>query len=606
MTLPKGYVGKILRVDLSRGKIKSTDLDEELAIKYIGGYGIGGKILYDEVPPWVAPLDPANKLIFATGPITGTIAPAAGRHTVITKSPLTGYFGDANSGGLWGAELKMAGYDVIVITGRPTTPQYLYINDGKCELRQANQYWGMDAREADRAIRADLGEKDAKAATIGVAGENLVRYAGIVNDEANRIAARCGVGAVMGFMKLKAVVVKGQSRISVANPEALRNLSRDITTHVRSNDDLVSFTKGGTPSFFEMVWEIGDVPAYNWSRGDFGGEGDPGVSKIAYPGGYEKIFSGNRACYICPIACRRLSTVKEGPYSFEEKVEGPEYETMAAFGPNCGIDNIECIAKLNDLCNLYGLDTMSAGSTIAFAMECFENNLLTKDDTDGIELRFGNCDAAIEVLNKIVKRDGFGDILAEGTRRAARLIGKGAEAYAMEVKGLEIAMHDPRAGQAFGVHYACTPTGGRHTEGLPFGQEMSGDRFSTEGKAAVAKTSEDWTAFHKSTGFCEFASEMSAYNNDNTIEVFNAVTGLSLDYNKALLTGERIFNLKKSFNVQHGATKEEDKLPKRLLTEITKSGVVNKLPEMINEYYSIRGWDKNSRLTPEKIRELNL
>jgi aldehyde:ferredoxin oxidoreductase len=601
-----GYVGRILRVDLWRKKAVGEPLSKEVAVKYVGGYGLGGRILYDEVPPWVAPLDPENRLLFATGPLTG-IAPIAGRYCVITKSPLTGYFGDANSGGLWGAELKRAGYDVIILSGRSFEPIFLFVSDGKCEIHSAKQYWGLNAREGDRAIRKDLGERDAKAATIGIAGENLVRFAGITNDEANRMAARCGVGAVMGFKKVKAVVVRGDKSIEAADPDALKKINREIVRRVKSDQFLLSFTKGGTPSLFEMVWEIGDVPAYNWSRGDFGGQGDPAVPKISYPGGYEAILSGIRACHNCPIACRRICSVKEGPYAFEDNVEGPEYETQAAFGPNCGIEDIKVIAKLNDLCNLYGLDTISAGSTVAFAMECFERGLIDTGDTDGIDLRFGNGESAIEIIHKIAKREGFGNILAEGTRRAARIIGAGAEAYAIHVKGMEIAMHDPRAAQGIGVHYACAPTGGRHTEGLTLAAEMAGDRFSTEGKAALAKSVEDWAAFYNAAGFCHFALEFNAYTKDSAIETFNVVTGVALSYNQAMLIGERIFNLKRAFNMKHGATSQEDTLPDRLLKQTAKSKTVCNLSAMLPEYYKIRGWDmKSGKPTVEKLLQLGL
>jgi len=599
-----GYAGQILMVDLTRGKSTVKPLNRELASNYIGGYGIGGRILYDEVPPWVSSLDPANKLIFATGPATGGTTPVAGRHTVITKSPLTGFFGNANSGGFWGAELKMAGYDAIVVTGRSPKPVFLFVKDGKCEILNADAYWGKDAREADRSIRKDLNENEAKAATIGIAGENLVRFAGIVNDEANRIAARCGVGAVMGFKKLKGIVVRGSERVPVADPEGLKKVSLDIIKHIKTDNFLQTFTKGGTPGLFEMVWQIGDVPAYNWSRGDFGGSGDPGVEKIAYPGGFEKVLSGNRACHVCPIACRRIVTV-QGPCAFEENVEGPEYETLAAFGSNCGMDNVEILSKLNDLCNLYGIDAISAGSTIAFAMECFEKGLIDRGDMDGLDLQFGNGEAMITILEKIARRDGFGNILAEGTRRASKIIGQGSEAYAMHVKGMEIAMHDPRACQGSGVLYATASTGGSHTEGLLI--ETSNERFSTVGKAAQAKKVADWTAFYNASGFCHFGPEMNAYSADNIINAFNAITGLSIDYNEALKAGERIFNLKRAFNIRHGLTRKDDTIPERLLKETTKSGVVNNLNAMLPEYYRLRGWDEyTAKPTPEKLSDLKL
>lgn len=613
-------MGKILRVNLTLTKIWIEDTDIGLLKKYIGGYGTAGRILYDEVPPWVGALDPANKLIFTAGPVTGTIAPATGRHTVVSKSPLTGYFGDANSGGFWGAEMKFSGFDMIIVTGRAKKPVYLWVNEGRAELKDATAYWGMNAREADRAIRKDLGEPNARVSTIGQAGENLVRIAGIMNDEAERSAARCGLGAVMGFMNLKAVAVRGHQKVPVVNPDKLKEITSKVVENVKTNPHVQAFTKGGTPLHFEPLFAVGDTPAYNWSRADFGGAGDPYVKKIAYPGGYEEIYDGHRACYLCPVSCRRVVTVKNDKYSTEPKVEGPEYETVVYLGSDVGVNDPKVIGKANDLCNLYGLDTISTGSTIAFAMECYERGIITKQELDGIDLRFGNGDALIEMIHKIANREGFGNVLAEGSRRAAKLIGKGSEYYAIHVKGVEIAAHDPRGFQGGGPHYACTPTGGRHSEGMTMPWEVLGmprdqlglpkaeGRFSTKGKGVAAKVEEDWMAFIASAGFCWFADVMGAYGNlEYFIDVYNAVTGMSIDIKEALKVGERIFTIKKAFNVKHGATRAEDTLPKRLLTEKGKVGSVVELDKTLPEYYEARGWDPaTSKPRPEKLKELEL
>ncbi len=381
-----GYVGRALRIDLTRRKSLIQPLSSEYAFKYIGGYGIGGRILYDEVPPWVEAFDPQNLLIFCTGPVNGTPTPVAGRHSVVTKSPLTGFFGDANAGGFWGAELKAAGYDMIVVSGRAQKPTYLFIRDGEVRFGDASPYWGMNARDADRSLRKDLGDDRIQVSNIGQAGENLVRFAGILTDEANRIAGRCGVGAVMGFMRLKAVAVRGTGRVRVADPEEFRKISNDVIKFVREDKNVQMFSKGGTPHYFGPLWQIGDTPGFNYSARPL----DP--EPLSWPGGYETILSGTRSCYPCPIGCRRISTVTEGPYAFEPKVEGPEYETVSMLGSNCGVSDPRAVAKANDLCNLYGLDTISTGGTIAFAMECFERGLLTKEDTDGLDLRFDRED----------------------------------------------------------------------------------------------------------------------------------------------------------------------------------------------------------------------
>jgi aldehyde:ferredoxin oxidoreductase len=584
----------------------------------VGGSGIGGRILYEEVPPWVGALDPQNLLIFSTGPATGTNLPIAGRHTVVTKSPLTGYFGDASGGGFWGANLKFSGYDIVVVTGRADKPLMLYVDDGEPKLMSAESYWGMDARESDRAVRNDIGRKDARVATIGKAGEKLVRYAAIMNDEADRTAARCGVGAVMGFMKLKAVAVWGDRKVPVKDEKGVAAIYKEVATHVKENPGKIAFSKGGTPAYLAVAWELGDAPAYNWGRSDFG-PGDAGIEKLAWPGGYEQILAGTKSCYLCPIACRRVSHVDDGNYRIEPNVEGPEYETQAALGPNCGIDNVKALAKLNDLCNLYGIDTISLGGTIAFAMECFEKGLISRQDTDGIELKFGNADAAIEMTHRIASREGFGNILAEGSRRAAQIIGKGAEEYAIQVKGMEIAMHDPRAFQGGGPHYACTPTGGRHTEGITMHLELSGgrevlgypnpmDRFSTQGKGRAAKVIEDWWTAISIMGWCIYADPTWGYPSEELLlRSYAAITGIPLTFQDALKAGERVFNLKKAFNVKHGATRAEDTLPKRLLTLPSKYGAVVKLDETLPQYYEARGWDPaTSKPEVKKLLELGL
>ncbi|MEM3891225.1 MAG: aldehyde ferredoxin oxidoreductase family protein [Nitrososphaerales archaeon] len=607
-----GYLGKILRIDLTRKKHLTQPLPPELAYNYIGGYGVGGRILYDEVPPWVGAFDPQNLLIFATGPVNGTPTPVAGRHSVVSKSPLTGFFGDANAGGFWGAELKAAGYDLVVITGRAPKPTYVFIRDGEVRFGDASPYWGMDARASDRSLKRDLGDAKIQVSNIGQAGENLVRFAGILTDEANRIAGRCGLGAVMGFMKLKAVAVRGEGKVPIAHPEELRKISGEVIKFVKEDKNVQMFSKGGTPLYFGPLWQLGDTPGFNYTAKQLNPEG------LSWPGGYDAILSGTRSCYLCPIGCRRISTVKEGAYSFEPNVEGPEYETVSMLGSNCGVTDAKAVAKANDLCNLFGLDTISTGGTLAFAMECFEKGLLTKEDTDGVDLRFGNAEAMIKMIEKIAFRDGFGDILAEGSRRAAKIIGKGAEEYAIQVKGVELAAHDPRVFQGGGPHYACAITGGRHTEGITIDWEILGrprdglglpkPTDSPEGKGVAAKVIEDWTAFISSAGWCWFADINAAYMvEENFVKTFNAVTGLNLTLKDALLAGERIINIRKAFNVKHGATRADDKLPKRLLEEKGRTGKVVDLSKTLDEYYEARGWDKNtSKPTKETLIKLGL
>lgn len=610
-----GYMGKILRVELTRGRISEEELKEDLVKKYIGGYGTAARILYEEVPPWVGALDPLNELIFSTGPVCGTATPTASRYTAVTKSPMTGYFGDASSGGFFPAELKFSGFDMIIFTGKAAKPTYLWVNNGKPELRNAEPYWGMDARQTEKALRQDLGDPRIQVACIGQAGENLVRYAAIMTDNAGRSAARCGVGAVMGSKRMKAVAVRGNRKVPVADSDGLVKLARDVSNAYRANANSQLFTRYGTPNMFASTWSIGDTPSCNWS--DNYEEVDH--ERLEFPGGYDEISRGHTTCYNCTLGCRRVVGVKTGASGVEEKVEGPEYETQAALGSDCGISDINVVAEANDLCNRYGLDTISAGCTIAFAMECYERGILSREETDGVALKFGNGEALAEFVERISFRKGFGNVLAEGARRASRVIGKGSDRYAIEVKGLEIAMHDPRAFQGGGPGYACTITGGRHTECITLAWETGGiaphpcyagavDRFSTEKKGWLAKVNQDWRAAINIMGWCLFA--WFHYEAAERFPAFyTAVTGLEMDVARMMRAGERVFNLRKAFNVHHGCGRDEDRLPERLLREGGEraQGAVVQLDKTLPEYYAARGWDPaRSVPTRGKLNELGL
>jgi len=614
-------MGKILRINLSTKKISEQELKEDFLKIYVGNIGIGGKILYDEVPLWADAFDPMNRLIFSTGPVTGTITQTAGRHTVITKSPLTGCFGDASAGGYFGAELKFAGYDGIVFYGRAEKPVFIWINDGQVDIKDASAYWGMDARECDRALVKDLGDKKIQVCCIGQAGENLVRFSAIMHDDAGRAAARCGVGAVMGFMNLKAVAVRGSKKVPVADEEKLSKAMREIMLHYKNSEYVQRFHRGGTPASYSTVMMIGDSPTYNFANEEFGSFNEDRIKKLSWPGGYELILEKTNTCYICTIACRRVAKEGEGKYKLKEGgVEGVEYENLSMLGSNCGIDDIFAINLMNDLCNRYGLDTISTGGVIAFAMECYERGIIDKKDTDGLELKFGNADAAIELIHKIAKREGIGNLLAEGSRRASQIIGKGSEKYAIQVKGLEMPAHDPRAFQGGGPHYACCPEGADHMEGITLSIEAFGfsfkelgivgpyNRFDTEGKGELAKKIEDWWNFVNTMGWCLFSAYR--YGDVNRFVIaYNAVTGLNIDLKEALRIGERMYNLKRAFNYKHGIKKEEDTLPERLLKEPNKraENSVVKLEITLPQYYKARGWDeKTGAPKKEKLLELGL
>ena len=612
-----------MNVELTRGKISASPLRNELAERFIGGVGIASRILYDMVPPWVDAFDPLNHLIFTTGVLTGTRVPCVGRYFVAAKSPLTGYFGDSNAGGFLGAELKFAGYDAIDVSGKAPKPVYLRITDGEAKIEDATAYWGMNTRDADRAIHKDLGDRNIKVADIGDAGENLVRFASIMSEDAGRAAGRCGMGAVMGFKNLKAIAVRGHNSIPVADDEALKRKATELIKMLREDDKTTGYTaKYGTSGYYSSCVQLGDSPVRNWTKGYFEDEekitGAPG-------GGCQEILTGRRACIYCPIGCRRVITVKDGPYATEPNVEGLEYESLAALGGDCFVNNIKAIGKANDLCNLHGLDTISTGATIAFAMECFENGIITKQDAEGIDLSFGNPEALVTLVGKIARREGVGAILGEGTRRAAHVL-KGAEGYAIHVKGLEVAMHDPRAFPAMCATYAASPVGADHMEGettfvegllhvpYPLLQLDGLDRLTAKRKAEAAfKVQNLWHVIGNCMGFCLIACATGAtiYPLEYNLLFFELVTGRKMPFDEAMRIGERAFNMKKAFNVRHGATRADDTLPQRFLKESHaeggSQGEVAMLDEILPEYYQLRGWDpRTGRPTKSKLEELEL
>jgi aldehyde:ferredoxin oxidoreductase len=619
-----GHRGKILDVNLTSGKIAERPLDKDIARLYIGCVGVGGKILYDELPTWVSPFDPDNLLIFSTGPITGTPGLAAGRHSVITKSPLSGFFGDASAGGFWGAELKKAGLDGIIFRGRAPKPAYLWIQGAVAELCDASAYWGMNTREADRAIKKEIGDTNAWVADIGPAGENLVRFAGIANDDGDRMAGRCGVGAVMGSKRLKAIAVRGTTPVPVYDEQGIRDSIRELTKILNADETTKWTMRWGTSGSFAAMMALGDTPVKNWTLGEF-----EGTEELSAPGGYERIRKNQRTCYSCTIHCRPVVTVPSGLYMTEDKVEGVEYETLGALGSNLLIGNVEQVAKLNDLCNLYGLDTISSGGVLAWAMESYERGLISKRDLDGVELRFGNGDAAIKILDMITQRQGFGDVLAEGTRRASRILGHESSRWTVEVKGLELPMHDPRAFQGMSLTYAFSAVGGDHMEGetmsvesLPAGQEppfypeyglKATDRLGTEGKGQIAYVMQNAYQAASALGYCLIASASgsTAYPIKYNLKFLKAATGIDLSPQEFLKTGERIYNLKRAFNFKHGMRKEEDRLPERLLNLPPPSGGakgnVAKLDAMAKDFLAVRGWDPvTHKPTRERLESLGM
>jgi len=600
-----GYIGKILRVDLTERRISTEKLDAEIAKKFIGGKGLGAKILYDSLKLGTDPLSPENILIFASGPLTATLAPTSARWAVVTKSPLTNIFLDCQVGGYFGAAMKLAGFDCIIMEGKADSPVYLWVHDGNAEILNAGDLWGKGCFETENTLKKRLGES-AHVASIGPAGENLVRYACISVDK-YRQAGRGGAGAVMGSKNLKAVAVRSAGhKIEYADPEGFREAAKKALKVIRENSFIPLRRKYGTPIWVAPVNKAALLPTRNFRTGVF-----EKAENISGETMRDKIVVKDGTCYNCIIQCWKYTHVESGKYKVDE-LAGPEYESIALLGSDCGVGSIEAVAHASMLCDDLGLDTISTGNSIAFAMECYERGLLTAEDTDGLELKFGNADAEIEMVKKIAYRKGLGNLLAEGVRRASKKIGDGSERFAMHVKGLEIPGYDPRGAFGMALAYATSDRGACHQRAWTVRAEIEGKlepRFSTKGRARFVKETQDERAMCFSLVLCDFAPlEVKHF-----VELLNKATGFNFTVEDYLKTGERIWNLTRLFNVREGITRKDDTLPPRFMEEplpegATKEQVVTKemLDEMLDEYYALRGWDKNGVPTEEKLKELGL
>ncbi|HAS74062.1 MAG TPA: aldehyde ferredoxin oxidoreductase [Clostridiales bacterium UBA8960] len=578
-----GYQGKILRIDLTNGTSKVEALDIDLAKKFVGGRGLGTKFFFDEVSATVDALSPENKLIVATGPLTGTPTPTGGRYMVVTKSPLTGTIASSNSGGYWGAELKFAGYDLIIVEGKSEKPVYVMIEDDTVEIRDAAHVWGKVTSEVTSLLEKEVPEKS-RVLTIGPAGENLSYMAAIMND-VSRAAGRSGVGAVMGSKNLKAITVRGTKKVGLFDDEALKLVVKDCTAKIREN----GVTGQGLPAYgtavlVNIINENGVFPTNNFQLSQFSDAEDTSGELLA-----EKYMVKKDPCYRCPIACGRYCKVDD--------IEGggPEYETIWAFGGDCGVSDMGSIIKANYWCNEMGLDTISAGATIAAAMELYQKGYIKDEELDGASLEFGNNDAVVEWTKRMGLRTGFADKMSNGSYRLCDAYG--VPELSMSVKKQELPAYDPRGIQGQGLQYATSNRGGCHVRGYLISPEILGlpeklDRLAIDGKATWAKIFQDLTAYIDSTGLCLFTS--FAMGATEYADMVNAVTGTTLDANGVLEAGERIWNLERIFNLNAGIDPSQDTLPKRLLNEPIKEGpskgYVTRLDELLPEYYSIRGW----------------
>ena len=598
-----GWIGTLLRVNLSTGKVSTEPLDSGLAKEYLGARGLGTKIMTDEVDPKVDPLAPENKLIFAPRPLTGSFAPSAGRYTVVTKGALTGAIASSNSGGVWGPELKFAGYDVLIVEGKAPKPVYIWIKDNAVEIRDASHMWGKNVPETSDAIRAETDE-DAKVACIGQAGENKVLFAAIMND-LHRAAGRSGTGAVMGSKNLKAIAVVGTGAVTCADPGTFERAvmkARDmIQKHPVGGTGLRLY---GTDVLTNILNQIGAYPTKNYQDGHF-----PTADKIGGETLAKTLLQRPKGCFACIISCGRVTKVTNPKYKGEG--EGPEYETSWGFGGDCWIDDLDAITKANYLCNEYGMDTITMAATVACAMELYEKGLITREDTGGIALEWGNAEAMVEVTRLTGVCEGFGKKLAVGSYRLADSYGH--PELSMSVKKQEMPAYDPRAIQGIGLNYATANCGAAHVRGYTISPEVLGtpmkvDKDTIDGKPELVITFQNLTAALDAAGSCLFATFGIGAN--EFAEMLSAVTGVAYSSEDFMKCGDRIYNLERQWNLAAGLTAKDDALPPRLLQEPIKTGaskgMLSRLPEMLPVYYRLRGWDENGVPTPEKLQQLGL
>lgn len=606
-----GWRGNVLRVDLDRATVVQTVLDPDTARKFIGGRGFGIDVLLNELDPSCDPLGPENLIVMATGPLTGTKAPTGARYMVMTKSPLTGAVTCSNSGGQFPAALKWAGVDMIVFSGKAAAPVYLWIEEGRAELRPAGHLWGKNTHDTHDTLRLQT-HPEARVACIGPAGERQVRFAGIMNDK-DRAAGRSGVGAVMGAKNLKAVAVYGSSPVPLYDETAFKALVKKFNRKfIESlNGQPPGLRTYGTAATITGTQGIGALPTRNFQQGTF--DGWKAISGQALTDTY---LVKHKACFSCPISCGRVTKVAVP--GFEGEGEGPEYETIYALGSNCGVDNLAALTKANYICNEQGMDTITMGSTIACAMEMFEKGILTEAEI-GMPLPFGDARAVVELTRLTAERKGFGNRLAEGSLRLAQRYGH--PELAITVKGQEFAGYDPRAEQGMGLAYATSPIGASHMRGDPAYIEILGvpfliDPLTWKDKAQLVKDWQDGFAVIDAAGLCVFFSVRNLMTADRTLrpqgimELLNAATGAGYSLEELSAAGERIFNAERLFLIRSGFSRKDDRLPDRItkepLPDGPAKGMVCHLDAMLDDYYPLRGWDETGRPTTDTLRALGL
>ena len=616
----KGLANKILRVDLSDRRVWTEEQDEVFYRRYLGGAGIVTYYLLKELQPGTDPLSPGNILVFALGPVTGTPVPGASRLCVGAKSPLSGGMAKSEAGGFFGYELKRAGFDALVVQGKADRPVYLWIHNGDVEIRDASYLWGQTVLQTQDAIESELGEKRVRTASIGAAGERLAAISCVITDLRNA-AGRGGLGAVMGSKNLKCIAVKGATVPQAAEPEKFRDLARWMNMNYMNHGNGASFHEFGTGADMSGFNAIGNLPVRNWNDRQF--EDVAMITARALRDTYRVAMEG---CPGCQIRCKKVVALESDSFKVDPRNGGPEYETLASFGSFMGINDLAAICRANELCSLYSLDTISLGGTIAFAMECFEKGILTREDTGGIELRFGNADAMLQVIELIAHRQGIGDILADGSRKAAQRIGRGAEAFAIQVKGVEFGMHDPRVKQGLGLIYAIAANGADHMSGAhdtSFTQEgrnmeavrsldsptpLAANDLSTA-KVDRVKNQHLAKNFGDSLVMCHFVP----WTLRQQVDLIRALTGWDYTDFEALRQGERVATMARVFNLREGLTAADDQLPKRFFSPApegaSKGTAVD--PDAFNRakrtFYILMGWDPATGVPmQEKLEELGI
>lgn len=611
-----GYNGKILRVNLTTGSITADNLDELFCRQYLGGAGFISYYLMKELKPGIDALGTENKLMFMMGPMTGLPISGSGRNSIGCKSPLTGGMCKAEVGGFWAAEVRHAGFDGVIVEGKSPKPVYIWIKDGNVEIKDAAQLWGKPTKETESMIRSELGDNRIRVASIGPGGENLVRYACVMND-LKEAAGRGGAGAVMGSKNLKAIAARGSGMPPVGNMDVLAEMRQWLMANQERWLDSHLY---GTGAAMENYIKIGNTPVNNFRDGEF-----PDIAKISARALKDTIRVGMEGCYGCVVRCKKMVKVDEPDMKVDPIYGGAEYETLASFGNNCGVNDLKAISKAHEICNAYSLDTISAGLSISFAMECYEAGLLTNRDTGGLELKWGNKDAMLKALEMIARREGIGDLLAEGTKKAAAKIGRGADKFAVQVKGLEFGMHDPRCKAALGLGYSVNPHGADHclnfqdtnyTGMTPSVTELASLGFYGPLPAddLSPKKVQMFHYVHNSRMMLDSLVMCSRppFTNDQYVEMLKAVTGWNTGIVDLMKVSDRALTLSRLYNLREGFTAADDTLPDRFFEgrhggpAASKKQDREKLQKAVKYYYSIMGWDTNGVPTPETLEALDI